>query len=893
MNPTRAQAIAYLLSKKAKPHLAMLYTPGKEVQVNVARDEGNLKDGFTQKGKQAYTDGVETWFSFRCPKNAWNEPVDNSGEQMSFSLMDRADAVGMTGWDFLDLRSYWVAFDFDSIVGHSERHQKKLADAELQRVRDLACAIPWIRVQKSTSGSGLHLYAFYAEPPSTKNHDEHAALARATLAQMSAVAGFDFVSKVDVCGSNIWAWARRSVNTDGFAIVKEATEKAPTPPNWRQHLKVVRGTRKKVLPEFAEDDAKSFDELAGQHQRTSLDDEHKKLVAWLNEHKCSGWWDSDHHMLVTHTVHLKNAHSALEMRGEFDTNSEGKDVDQPNAYAFPFRDGSWSVRRYTKGTAEHKSWEQDGQGWTRCWLNRDPDLRTASRARGGTETEQGAFSFPDLKAAAEVLKLLGGQVVVPDVVAPRPARVKPHKDGKKVIVEVDRQPSDRPDQMVGWYEEKGKWKAVVLADPKLGTEAEVGSLDQVLRHATTESRMDAGWFVCVKDGWNHEPIGNVQKVLAKLGYKKPEGDALMGASILNPWTIVSRPFQDEYPGDRLWNRSRAQYRYPKVDDPGPFPTWEMIYAHCGKGLDQALATNGWAQANEVRDGKTYLYYWVAAALQDPYQPTPYLFLWSEENDTGKSILHESLKLLIDGGVSETNLVFQRDEKFNGQMEGTVFCVLEEVNLKQNKGAYEKIKNWVTSPTITIRKMNIDPYSLPNTTHWIHTANPFEACPVFPGDTRIVVIHVPVIEPKDLIPKPELLERLKKEAPHFLSYLLSLEIPPSNSRLRVPVVDTGEKTALADGNRTLLEQFIMTSCFRVQGEVVAFTEFYDKFVEQLSPADRGEWQSKNKVSRGIPPYLPKGKIGMFSYVGNLSFSPPVEGAQVKPMLIARDGKLVPA
>ena len=64
-------------------------------------------------------------------------------------------------------------------------------------------------------------------------------------------------------------------------------------------------------------------------------------------------------------------------------------------------------------------------------------------------------------------------------------------------------------------------------------------------------------------------------------------------------------------------------------------------------------------------------------------------------------------------------------------------------------------------------MRTDSYTQPNTTHWVQCANRRENCPVFPGDTRITVIHVPDLLPDQEIPKEKLIEKLTEEAPHFM------------------------------------------------------------------------------------------------------------------------------
>jgi len=905
-NPTRAEAIQKLFDARTHPDLAALYHPGCEVQVNVARDDGIKKDGFSGKAKNTYTDGVNTWFSFRIPKNSWAEPEDNSGIEMTYPIFEYAAEIGLTGWDFIALRSRWVAFDFDAIVGHSEKHVKKLTDEDLAKVKELACAIPWVEVRRSTSGNGLHLYVYFAEPVPTKNHTEHAALGRAVLAEMSVLVGFDFQAKVDVCGGNMWVWSRRMPkgpsgtqrDSIGLSLLRAASCKMPNAPTgWERYVKMAKGERKKALPAFAESNEATFDETVGQQPRIPLDSQHKEHVAWLQKNHGYGWWDDSLHMLVTHTWHLKRLQAAFResgstMRGAFETSSEGTQVEEQNCFCFPQRDGSWSVRRYTKGAAEHVSWDQDGKGWTRCYFNRDPDLRGAAKSKGGVETANGSYQFTTLDDVGGVVQLIGGALDVPNVAAARPGRIMPHKDGKRVIVEVDAYPGDES-HMRGWYSEKGKaWRIVVSANAKLEADNEVGTFDEFIRHATNEGRVDAGWFVKVGEHWNSEPKSHVALALSYVGKKKAEADALMGASIAKPWVIVSRPFEDEYPGDRTWNRSRVRLRYPRSEDFGSFPTWRRVLSHLAESLDEALATNGWALANDIRTGADYMELWYASLLQDPYARRPYLFFWSEEQDTGKSMAHEMMSLIItDDGIVEANKVVEGKDTFNGQMEGAVLCFMEEIDLQKNRGAYERIKHWVTSPRISIRKLYVDAYQMANTTSWIHCANTHKAFPVIPGDSRVTIMNVKPLSASEMIPKPELLEMLRKEAPHFMNYLLQLEIPPSGSRLSLPIIGTSDKDAIAASTLNALEQFLDERCHIVPGETIKYQEFFDRFVESLDAIDVSDWKSRKKLSDNLPPRHPVGKKGPDTHIGNISWQPAT--GTPKARLVLNKRQLVPA
>lgn len=903
--PSYAESIKMMLDKKTHPELASLYHKGMEVQVNVGRDGGNRLEGVKTK---VWTDGLTKWHAIRIPKNAASIPEDNSGNPMAYDIFAHAEAIGITGWNWEKQQSERFGYDFDAIIGHSEKHKKKLSDAELGEVRKQAMSIPFVETRKSTSGSGLHLWVVLEEPVPTKNHTEHAALGRAILSLMSAVAGFDFSSKVDACGGNMWIWGRKMRAPDGsirgLHLVQAAQRKLQpdeVPVNWPNQVKVVSGNRLKTLPEFIEDQQDSredidriFEELSGQHPRVRLDEDHKKHIKWLQEHNGFGWYDSDHKMLVTHTGHLKKMHTELELKGIFETNSPQTDLETQNVFAFPLRNGAWSVRRYSPGIEEHATWEQDGVGFTKCYFNRDPSLKVAAKAKGGVEDDKGVFRFSVADHAVDTAKALGANLEIPNHMGTRLAKLKQHPDGNRLVIEVDKRSDDDTSKMKDWFQEKNTWRRVVNITKNAAAETEVGMYDEVVRHVVTEDKVDAGWYVRCGSAWNCEPLGHVGRALLSLGRKRGEVDSILGASVFKPWTIVCRPFEDEYPGDRLWNRNSVQFKYPKVDQAeiGEFPTWQKVFDHCGRGLDEAIKSNGWAQANDVKTGGAYLRYWLASLLQDPYRSLPYLFFYSKAQNTGKSTYHEMIKLLITGGIIDAGDAIKNKGNFNGEFEGALLCFIEEINLRKDKDAYAKIKHWVTSPDINIHKKGLTPYGMPNTTHWIHCVNDHDACPIFPGDTRITMIEVPELSGEELIPREELRELLRKEAPHALNSLLYEEIPPSGERLGLPVISTSEREALAKSNQNALETFLDEMCQSISGSTILYGEFWDRFYNQLDPYEQTKW-SRKRLTSMLPPCYPTGKVkgSPHTHVGNISWIDPNNPVRPTPKLIRRGDVLV--
>lgn len=884
--PTRTQAVKLFLTGKTHKDLADLYNHNMELQVNVAQDAGEPIEGeFKGRKWRGYTDGLETWKPFRIPWNAKSEPEYEDSE-LKYNLEAHVEAIGMTGWDWKARMSRWVAFDFDSLVNHKEGLSQSDLEAIVNNLKD----IEWVTIRKSTSGSGLHIYIFVEVP--TLNHNEHAALARSLLGKLSAMTAFDFQSKVDGCGGNMWVWHRKMKNTPGLTIIKSGRpmQDIEIPANWKDHLKVMH-QRKVAGDKICTKD--SFEQLANQRSHTELDPEHKRLITYLEEVGAFWWWDQDLNMLVTHTYWLKKAHTDLMLRGIFETTSPANNTREQNVFGFPLKGGGWSIRRYTPGIAEHASWEQDGQGWTRCFFNKEADIRTAARTFGAIEDKKGNFVFKEAEMGAKALEMLGVVTeIIPGLRNRQMTIAIDKKDERKVKIEIAREATDLP--FADWSPETKTWyKSFTTKTSTVTGESNVADFDAFLRHMVTSGSDDYGWAIFTDNEWRFEPLLHIRPALGAAGYSKEEIGPIIGTAILRPWKKVNLPLQPEYPGKREWNLGSAQLAFtPSSGDSLTYPTWSKVLQHCGVGLNDAIKHNAWAKANGIKTGADYLKVWVASLFQFPMEPLPYLFFYGEQ-DCGKSSFHEALTMLLTRGVKRADAALASQSSFNAELEDAILCVVEETDLQSNKQAYNRIKDWVTGRDMLIHKKGMTPYTMPNTTHWMQCANERAACPVFPGDTRITMCYVESLAPMDKVPKNELFDKLKKEAPDFLGEILGLEIPRSNDRLKVPAIVTSDKLSASEENMTPLERFLHENCYYVPGKLLKYSEFYDKFKSCMEPNDVPTW-TIIKTGRNLPPHFPKGRLPSNPswFVGNISFAPLDEGEPVESKLMLVGDKLIP-
>jgi hypothetical protein len=845
----KAKAIQEFLSTAICP-VAKMYTKEMEVQVNVAKGTGVAISGkFKGKRWRAWRDTStgEQWKAFRIPWNADTFPTYRDSKMM-FSLEKHVEGIGMTGWNWSKRQSLWVGYDFDSLVNHVGG----ISENELNDLVTKTREIPWVNLMRSTSGTGYHLYIFFEEPVETKTHTEHSALARSLVSVLTAETGYNFLTNVDCVGSILWVYHRKQEGTDGLTWKKEGTEKFPNskiPLNWREHILVTSKKAKKIRSPRGLDVS-----IAGSTgQNPFLQEDHHRVLKWFNNKSTDfiWWWDTDYSMLVCHTVDLKNCHKELKLKGYFDTNSRGKDYTQ-NAFCFPADSGSFVVRRFGKSVKEHHSWSVDDSGWTHCSFNAHHNYKEAVMITKGLENSKGDIVYGGTKKAAEALKILGAPVpnFTEDMLF-RPVFLK--KKSNKILVKVSKGGRDIsvPSTFV---EEKDFWVTVVTIEKKPDSRI---SYDHLVR-ATVSEGVESGWYCKVGGEWILQPKTNVASILTSQTTedKKIAVDKIMGSALLTPFILVNRPFEEEYLGDRVWNKDSAQLAM--TPEEGETENWWNLFDHIGSGLDSVVQDDVWCQEHGIITGGEYIFAWCASIFQYPERPLPYLFLFGGQN-TGKSTLHEALSLLFTKkrGYSRVDHALKDKSGFNYELAHSVLAVVEEIDLSNDKVAANRVKDWVTGDTISIRQMYRNTVDIKNTLHFIHCSNDLSACPVYSGDTRITVVQVGHLDKE--IPKSILLKQLALEAPAILYEFLSYTLPDPKGRLNIPVLETEEKDYLMEDNTDVLNEFINERGIFKAGHYVSVKEFGMEFFAWISgkyPFEERNWNIR-KIRMEFP--LKKGIV----------------------------------
>ncbi len=844
--------LTYHANQGIAPDLLAKWNRNMETQINVAAGDGERVEG----KHQIYTDGIAEWWNIRVPKNANAEP-EFRDYQLQWPLDNHAEAIGSTGWDWVNRSSCWVGFDFDSISGHARG--VGIDDEELAKVREKATALPYVEVRKSTGGKGLHLYVFLDNIP-TANHTEHAALARCALSIMSGETGFDFSQHIDCCGGNMWIWHRKvTPENEGLSLLKASEQVlsiADLPANWRDHIEVVTKRRTKIrINGVSDDDLGPFEKLTSGRKNTPQDDTHKAIIQALSQTGYSCIWVPEYHLLQTHTKAIEKIYNdpEVDLQGVFQTNSSGSDPGEPNCFLRPLPNGAFQAYRFSPGTAEAKTWTQDGRTWTTCPINAPPSFATACIANNALkDPESGGYVFEESEDAVTAALSLGEAISFPEQFRGRYIYFIKNKFGK-LIVKVPCLKGEP--KVAGWLADKRQTYWVLEFDRDLDAESEQLELEQydaVVRKLYSTDHKDMGWRMMVRDGsWCEAVKDDIKDVLAAHGNNPGQTKQILGNAGSNPWRMVNLPFQPEYVGDRQWNLYAPQLVYQPAnflyDELPKHPHWDLVMNHLGRSLDSELAKLPWAKEAGILCGGDYLKSWAAAMFREPFLPLPYLFFHGVEN-CGKSLFHEALGALMTSGYNDAKNALTDKSGFNGGLLGAVLCYVEEIDLSKSPTARNLIKEWVTSEFLAIRKMRTDTFMVPNMTKWVQTANDRSYCQIFPGDTRITSLHVSL--PKKEIPKEELKKALLAEASHFMATLMDMQLPEMTGRLRIPIVVTDSKREAQRLNGNLVEQFIEEHGEFKEGERVLFSKFYEAFQAALGPDDAAVW-TKAKTTKNLP------------------------------------------
>jgi len=843
------------------------YSTNLETQVMVYPGHEENESGVGWAG-----DG-QTWADHRWPHNS-NTTPSYKDRTLTYSPGEHCKAIGTSWWNWVDGTSIGIGLDIDTEESHAVT-TTTVTPEQLDEIIEKLKQLSYVTLVRSKSGQGIHIYVFFNEYdlPLASNHNEHKKHAVATLAKMCRDMDYDLSQHVDAKGSIFWLWAAE-IGDGGFELLKDCTkpigaadlvEFYDTQFDTRSG-KSLTGYNSQGLEVTESDDG--LDE-----QRYTLDDEHKAILMELEDAPFEKVWIPEHNMLQTSTAALeqlfdRRREAGDPLKGLFRTTASGKDAKR-NCYITPRENGSFKVTRFGGAVSEHDLWEEvDGK--TVCYFNQPLSNLTLLKRFASKVTQANKMTFqPEM--LAQILRAMEHEMPE-DLIGDTPIAVTLNGDGTYT--------AKCPDWEVDW-----QLPLVHSPDERSGyTTIDIELADRHVRHLMSETGICLGFTLKWKGGWiwpakDSIALNRLQEVFGQAA------DSVRNQVVENSWTVTDHPFQDEYPGDRVWNKDTVRFRVPPSDKPGPHPHWDLILDHLGTSLNHVVRTTEWCQRWGLQTGADYLRAWVSCVVKHPFDPLPYLFFFGKQ-ETGKSMFHEMLKTIFTGGVDRANGAMTSQSEFNGEIARSIVCYIEEMDLSKRKGTYEKIKELTTARTIFVHNKGQTPYPQRNKCHFCQMGNSATDCPVEEGDRRIVVIEVPRIEKE--IGKNRLERELTKEAAFFLRTLLDIDLPEPINRLRLPILDTDAKQDLEVSNRSDVHQIMAEMLKPCDGRSVKVSDAYNSY--KLKCAERKIIPESSATFRAkLSPTWVVGKgAGNVQHIANVTIGN--ERPKSKPLKLNEKGRL---
>jgi hypothetical protein len=197
---------AIVASPQIEPWLGN-WTPHHETQINL--DPTGLIDYGVYVGEPGKHKGW-WWPEYNCRVNHIRIPYDANTEPQwndrkpTCPIHEKFQFIGTSGWNWVEKQSEWVGFDIDSEKGH----KSGLTDEQIAEATRRALELPYVVARTSKGGHGIHLLVYLDPKPTTRNHDEHAAVSEYVLSRMSSDCGFDFTNVVDCYGRILFHWEK-------------------------------------------------------------------------------------------------------------------------------------------------------------------------------------------------------------------------------------------------------------------------------------------------------------------------------------------------------------------------------------------------------------------------------------------------------------------------------------------------------------------------------------------------------------------------------------------------------------------------------------------------------------------------------------------------------------
>lgn len=190
----------------------------------------------------------------------------------------------------------------------------------------------------------------------------------------------------------------------------------------------------------------------------------------------------------------------------------------------------------------------------------------------------------------------------------------------------------------------------------------------------------------------------------------------------------------------------------------------------------------------------HFYNWLAFCFTKRVAPQTAWILHGTQG-TGKGML---VNRIITPLFHAANVTMRRmeelEDKFNDYLEGSLIVCIDEAQISEsgrNKVIMANLKNWITEPSVTIRRMRQSAYETINRTGWIFASNMPDPVVVAPNDRRF---NVGEFQPRPLGFSNSELDSISAELDAFAQFLGSYEI--DERAVRTPKMNNAKEQMIA-------------------------------------------------------------------------------------------------
>lgn len=303
----------------------------------------------------------------------------------------------------------------------------------------------------------------------------------------------------------------------------------------------------------------------------------------------------------------------------------------------------------------------------------------------------------------------------------------------------------------------------------------------------------------------------------------------------------------------------GRYMLPEHQKKGSFPAIQRL-------LDSAVGT-GEVQAHFIN--------WLAYIFQFRKKPITAWVLHGTYG-TGKGMLiNKVISPIFEPKYVRQMVAPMLDQEFNDFLEKKLIVFVDEVDagmFENAKKVESKLFNWITEPTLDIRRMRTDYMNVPNFVSFIFASNKPEPVRIPPKDRRF---NVGAFQRERYFPTDDELATMPKELTHFAHFLQHYKVDQLSVH---KALETEERSAiqalgitsidqvandLREGNlsgflEALPDTHLMDSMGVVNPTAAAYTAIVKRFCEDafVPESERAKNTVRNSVTRERAPRTSK-------------------------------------